>query len=330
MPRRADPFERPATKTLREASDAPNLAVLFWYFADFELCENRLQVLRTLNPSVPIYGLFGGPRVLEDDAREHLGRLLDDFYAFDEDRQAAWKWRHGDRLIAAWHRDRGVHLAWDTIVIVQWDMLVLAPLARLFAQLRKGEALFSGDRPASEVRAWWGWLCGDDREKREDAEAFVDLMHDEHGYRGDLWCCLFIVVALPRRFLDLYMAAGPPEPGFLEYKLPTIARCFGTPVADASAFQPWWAADPASVGAPARRRSLNAGGHKVSVLTVLSEALRYDGRRIFHPFCQFFPPSLARLLGRWDVTRARSDGWGLGRGRKAPGRPESRVYPRAR
>jgi hypothetical protein len=244
-----------------------------------------------LNPATPIYGLYGGPLEQEDDARRAVGDLLDDFYAYPEPREPQWKWLHGDRLIAAWLRDRGRGLAWDTVVLAQWDMLILAPLEQLFGGLRAGEAVFSGLRPESEVAAWWGWLKGEDPAKSQEAEAFRALLRRDYGYEGPLWCCLFIVIALPRGLLDRYLEAGPPEPGFLEYKLPTLARVFEAPATDGG-FRPWWGAEPATRDAPPRNRVLNAVGEEVALSTVLSELERPDGERVFHPYRGAFPVSL--------------------------------------
>jgi len=36
------------------------LAVLFWFYKEPEICHNRLEILRQHNPTVPIYGLYGG------------------------------------------------------------------------------------------------------------------------------------------------------------------------------------------------------------------------------------------------------------------------------
>ncbi|MBP2303052.1 hypothetical protein [Azospirillum picis] len=268
------------------------LAILFWFYKDFGVCENRLSGLRARNPGVPIYGLYGGEAAQAPEAERRLGRWFDDFYAFVEPRGAQWKWQHGDQLIAAWHRDRGATLAWDSLVIVQWDMLLLAPLRQLFAAVKPGEALFSGLRPEREVADWWGWLNGIDPDKRADRDAFRAYLAERHGYRGELLCCLFIVVCLPRRFLDLYVAEGPPEVGFLEYKLPTLARVYGIPFCENHPYRPWWASDPATRQAPARERLLNAVGEDVSFDTVLAEMARPEGGRIIHPYRKPFPNRL--------------------------------------
>lgn len=259
------------------------------------MCENRLRLLRALNPGLPIYGLYGGEAEREAEARRRLEPLMDDFYAFDEPRDAGWKWRHGDRLIATWTRERGAQLDWDTVVLVQWDLLVLRPLRTLFSGLKQGQALFSGDRPASEVRDWWGWLKGADPDKRAELESFQAWLREAGADPEALWCCLFIVAALPRDYLVRYAAAGPPEPGFLEYKMPTLARRFGTEVVNDPAFGPWWAADPAAKTVPVHLRTLNAVGQDVLTSTVMRHLIRPSGGRLFHPYRRRFPVWLARL-----------------------------------
>ncbi|MEE7479145.1 class I SAM-dependent methyltransferase [Methylobacterium hispanicum] len=285
---RGDGAEDPQT-------DGPRLAVLFWFYHEPEICAARLRHLRALNPDTPIYGLFGGS--LSDAAAiaAQLGTLLDDLYVYGEERDPVWKHRHGDQLIAAWHRDRGRQLVWDTLVVVQWDMLVLRPLAELFGSLRTGEALFSGFRPAAEVADWWGWLNPRNPERVVDRDAFQNYLRDRQGYEGPLWCCLFIVVCLPRIFLDRYVEAGHPEIGFLEYKIPTLARAFGIPIREDHPFKPWWAADPQTKGAPDSDRLLNAVGADVPREIIEAEGAAGRGA-IIHPFRQHFPSVPARTL----------------------------------
>ena len=116
------------------------------------MCVERARRLRRLNPSLKLYVLYGGDLAEADRFREALDEYSDDFYAFSADWSAERKWLHGDQMIATWHRDRGANLPWDTIFIAQWDILMLEPLDRLCAGLRRVAA--------GTVRAVWRarWL----------------------------------------------------------------------------------------------------------------------------------------------------------------------------
>jgi hypothetical protein len=274
------------------------LAILFWFYKDFDLCVERIALLRRLNPEIPIYGLYGGAPEEADYARRLVGARLDNWWAFEADVDRHWRWLHGDQLIAAWMRERGRDLPWDTVVLAQWDHLFLAPMAQLFGGLGEGEALFSGFRPMDEVRAWWGWAGGRDEERRARLEGFEQVLRTELGYGGPLFCCLFIVACLPRAFLERYAAEAPAEAGFLEYKMPTLAAAWNVPVRTDLGFQPWWAADPATKQAPARNRVLNAVGQEPEPETILAELERPDGARVFHPFGRPLSPELQAAVDR--------------------------------
>ena len=266
------------------------LAILFWFYKDFQLCAERVALLRRLNPKTPIYGLYGGPPPDLNEARRSVGGDLDDLWAYAADQESHWRWLHGDQLIAAWMRERGQALEWDTVVVIQWDMLVLAPVDDIFAGLGPGEAVFSGHRPLDEVREWWGWAGAQDGEKRAALARFEDRLAEDFDYQGPLWCCLFIVICLPRDFLARYAAYGPPEEGFLEYRMPTLARIWGTPVRTDLGGRPWWGADPSTKTVSTRARALNAVGQEASLELVVAESRRPNGLRIFHPYTGPPPP----------------------------------------
>ena len=274
-----------------------NLAVLFWFYKEPELCENRLILLRRHNPGALIYGLYGGDPARAGTFRERLQRHLDDFYVFDEARDAHWKWYHGDQMIAHWYRQRGIDLAWDSIFIAQWDMLVFGKLEGLFDNLRAGEVLLSGLRPVREVDPWW-WYIREGSPEREEYFRFLDFVSQTYGFVADPLCGEFIVVCLPRAFLDPYSRVPNPELGFLEYKIPIYAQIFGLPFCIDHPHNPWWGDDPSTKDAPLLARALNSETKEVPLRSILAHLALPAGPRIFHPVFLEYPLDTGKRLKR--------------------------------
>jgi hypothetical protein len=242
---------------------AMSLAALFWFYSQPDVCRRRVSGLRRRNPRLQIYGLYGGPPATWP---YELG--LDDVYEFDHSKDAEWKWRNGDLMIADWHQHRGRYLGWSHIAVIQWDLLVLAPLERAFGG-GDDAVVLSGARPVSSVAGWWPWVLGENEaEYRRFASAHAAP-----------WCCLFITQRFPRAFLDAYT---PTELGFVEYRLPTLARELGFRVEADPLNEPWWAADPATTNMRMSERVLNGVNLQPSLGAMAKAYLR--GRRVFHPY----------------------------------------------
>jgi hypothetical protein len=222
------------------------MGILFWFYRDVLLCENRLRMLRHRNPGVPIFGLYGGPLDEQQEYRSRLGPLLDDLWVYPDEVDSSWKWRNGDLVLRRWYAERGVSLTWDSVFVAQWDLVVTAPLTKLLPALGPGEMLLSGLRPVREVEAWWHWTRG---EARTEYDAFIAFVTERYGALEDPKCCQFIASVFPRDFLARYDAADPPELGFLEYKLPVYADVFGIPLIADTSLRPWWPEEPATTGA---------------------------------------------------------------------------------
>jgi len=275
------------------------LACLFWCYKEPALCRDRLELLRRHNPQTAIYVLYGGEPAEAAAFRAAFEGLVDDFYAFDQPPPVGlaaggassfrsgvfWKYTHGDLLISAWHRERGSELAFDTLVVVQWDMLVFGPLEQVFACLEPGQVLFSGLRPVREVEDRWIWATPSRPDTWAEYLEFRAEVRRATGFEGEPLCCLTIVMALPRAFLDRYAAIERPELGFIEYRLPTWAAAFGIPFCTAHPFRPWW-------GATERYRlfsPLRALPREIWAPTLALNLLRPGGARVFHPWWRRTP-----------------------------------------
>ena len=154
------------------------LAILLWVYKDVRVSIDRALWLRRLNPGVPLYCLYGGPLDQAEAFAEALAPLIDDFYAYAAPVTAYEKWLHADRLLAAWHDERGRDLPWDSVFVAQWDLVLTAPVARLCGSLAAGEVLFSSTRPIAEVAHFWSWLKPGSQHLA-DYEGFAQEIGDE-------------------------------------------------------------------------------------------------------------------------------------------------------
>lgn len=264
------------------------LACLFWFYKSPEVCENRLRILRKYNPDVRVFGLYGGDLDATCEFQQRLEPYLDDFYCFPDARPHDWKWRHGDRMIARWFSERGRALEWDTVFIMQWDMLVFDRIEHQFPNLQRGEVLISGLRPVSEVFPWWSHVRPDSPDRAE-YDRFLNLIREKYNYDDEPLCGLFIVVCLPREFLIRYAEIPEPELGFLEYKVPIYAQIFGTPFCRDHRHRPWWDDHPHAKSQSLFARALNAGRQNVPLRVIAAHRAFPWGRRIFHPVFDSYP-----------------------------------------
>lgn len=283
------------------------LAILFWIYKDLPLCVHRAEHIRALNPELKIYCLYGGHPRDADAFNAALSPWLDDFYAFREDRSVEWKWLHGDQLIGRWFVDRGAVLEWDTIFILQWDLLTLEPVKNLCSGLKEGQILLPGLRPIREVEAWWQWVRPNSAE-RIDFEHFRNLVAQTYSLPDDPLCCSFPAGALPRNFLQRYVEIPEPDVGFLEYKMPIYAQLWGVEFCRDHPFKLFWADKYRRKPLQRLLKTFHAEKHSIRTLTVLWNAFLPWGKRVFHPYAKPLPPVLRRSNSNWPTPPSSESG----------------------
>jgi hypothetical protein len=269
--------------------------LLFWFYRDLTVCENRLRMWRRQNPGVPVYGLYGGPLEERAEFAASLAPYLDDFWAFPLDRDSQWKWRNGDLMLRSWFIEKGHALQWDSVFVAQWDLIAVGSLGTLLPPMQKGDMLLSGLRPVQEVMAWWQWTQG---KYRADYEVFMAQISASFGEVKNPMVCQFIGLVAPRQFLSRYGEIEIPELGFLEYRVPVYAQVFGTPLVPDTCFRPWWAEEPATAHVNRSAKLMHAWKSQVRLPMMLLEAHRPGGRRVFHPYREVYPHDLKSLAER--------------------------------
>jgi len=268
-----------------------NIAVLFWFYKEPAVCENRLRLLREHNPDLRIYGLFGGSQEDAEHYRIALGAYLDDFYTTPfADRD--WKWLNGDLMILDWFVRRGITLEWDSIAIVQWDMLVFDSLRNQFAGMKADEIFLSGFRALDEeFEAKWSWTkkpkwysLTRKSKHRKEFERFKSYLKDNYDFTGAIYWCRFILQVFPRSFFEKYLTVKDRSIGMLEYKIPTYSRILGIPVFEKN-LEVWTGEKTRK----ASRTPLNARPIEIEQDYIREELDLANGARLFHPYYKVWP-----------------------------------------
>lgn len=257
------------------------LAILFWFYKEPEICLNRIRLIRKYNPNSKIFGLYGGNK---KDAKKYEAKLsgyLDNFYVSNLcDGTRNYKWLHGDLMILDWYQNRGIDLKkWDSVAIVQWDALILGNIKKQLPGIKRKEIFISGIRLLDNyIEEKWMWTRKGN-EKRQNYLNFKKYIRKKYKYKKKLLCSLFIFQVFPREFFEKWLAVEDKEIGMLEYKIPTYAKIFNIPIYKHN-LGVWWFNKKARRG----ETPMNAIGVEILKDFIDSELKRKDGFKIFHPY----------------------------------------------
>ncbi len=256
------------------------IAILYWFYKELEVTRNHLELIKKTNPDLKVYGLFGGDKKDAADFRNGLNGLLDDFYICPSD-DTHWKWLEGDLALLDWYEQRGKSLEWDSIAIVQWDMLVFDSLKNVFCGLKKDQIFLSGTRLLTpDIESKWSWTKKDnlkrEKEGRKQYLEFKKYLSEKYDYQDQLLCCLFIFEIFPRIFWEKFSTLPDNKLGMLEYKIPTYAKIFQIPFYEKD-IGVWWFEDKAKI-------PLNARMVEIKDSYIKEELGKKGGWRIFHPY----------------------------------------------
>jgi hypothetical protein len=270
-----------------------NRIVLFYFHRHPLVCRNHLTLLRLFNPRLDMYGLYGGHDESFAFMRPFLGMLLGrhikHIYRI-KGKPGLWKWRNTDLAVRLWYQEIGRKLDFDMLHLVQWDLLLLAPIPSLYAQIPKGAIGLSGLVELEKIRDRWYWTT-DERANRSTEELFEHARR-AFGYRGQPYACLGPGACLSRDFLERYAATPILELGHDELRIPLFAQIFGIEVCDTGFYRSW--------SDPRENEYFNADSREIDTAVILREIAKVNGRRSFHPF--------RRILDISDLEES----WGFG------------------
>jgi hypothetical protein len=249
--------------------------ILFRFDRDPLVCRSRVALLRRLNPGVAIHGLYGGPHGLKRVGFRIPGKHLlhlDSVYC--SPRSGRENWNQVDPLLAAWYRDLGCRLDFDVAYLVEWDLLFLDSLERVYASVPDGAIGLTALTPTPAIENEWPWLQRPaDRREWED---LLSLARAAWNYDDVPHACLGGGPCFPRSFLADIATITIPQLSTEELRLPLFAQIFGYSMVDTGLRR-------GLLENADDDRFFNVGGTEIEPSTIMSELAKPDGRRAFHP-----------------------------------------------
>jgi hypothetical protein len=256
------------------------LAIVFRYHRNGELCRNRLELLRRLNPATPIHGIFGGEPSEFADFTSELGPLLASNYCV-RNPSPRWKWINGDRILQSWFREEGHRHKFAGIVLTEWDLLILAPLAEVYRPVPSDALGLTGLTDLDAAGIAWNWTDAKfDREIRGSPRLDFWRLRRALGPGIRRLAINLGGSYLPREFLAQYTGLKLLAAGNDEVRVVCYAQAMGFRLVNNGILR--------RIDCRDDLRYFNANKQPIA-LTDIQEALRHKSRTVFHPFHAPYP-----------------------------------------
>jgi hypothetical protein len=246
---------------------------LYRYHNNLDFCINRIEYFREFNPDTPVYGLYGGDENEYPVFDEGLAQLLTGNYCI-KGQSTFWKWKNGDLAIRLWYKDFGCHLEFDSVIMLEWDLIFLDPVEKVYAGIKENQVGMTGLIPLSKIEKVWFWTRNEIQ--KQNWQELLHFAADKYNYDQVPMAGLCPGLILPRRFLDDYSRIEVPALCHDELRIPLFAQVLGYELVDLGFYRKWFSRK--------ERQYFNCNDFPISLKTIQREYARQGGRRVFHPF----------------------------------------------
>jgi len=247
--------------------------ILFRFHKSPLVCKNKLEILKKLNPNISIYGLYGGEENKLPIFTEKLKGLVENIYCI-KNKSKYYKWKNGDLAIREWFIEVGRKVDFDTVHIVEWDMLILAPISQVYKHVRKGEVGITGLIPLKKVAHEWDWVS--EKKSRELWMNLLRYVKKKYKYNKEPFASIAGGLCLPRIFLEKYSKIKVPEECHDEIRVPLFSQIFGLRMRNTKIYRGW--TDPKS------EEIFTCKKKNISINVIKKELKNKNGKRVFHPY----------------------------------------------
>lgn len=250
--------------------------ILFRFHNRPRICKNRLQILKKLNPNTPIYGLYGGEEKDFKKYKKYLKTYMNDIYCI-RDKSARWKWQNGDLALALWYRDFGRNIDFDSLYIIEYDLVILEPLYNIYGKIPTDTMGLTLLAPLKDVEHIWHWTAENNHpHHRAEWLKLLKLAREKFQYNDSPMACNYVGSKFTKEFLEKYSTAKVPELAHDELRVPLFAQIFNIKMVDNKIQRGWFMKD--------EEKYFNCDKRDIDKKIIVNELKKEKGRRIFHPY----------------------------------------------
>lgn len=247
--------------------------IVYRYYHKFNQNRELLRFIKFLNPSVQIYGLYGGSVEGYEEASESLKEFLVHNYLI-RGKDHLWKWKNGDMTYQMWFNDVGHQIEFDIMHAIEWDLLYFEPLDVLFSKVPEDALALTGLIRLWKIKRSWYWT--NDEKKKIEWVQLMNFFREKFDYRSHPYAMIGPGTSLPRVFLEKIRNVQIPDLALDELRIPLFAQKFGLKMVNTNFYKKWFSR--------IEYQTFNCENLRVSLDTVRSELSQRNGRRVFHPF----------------------------------------------
>jgi len=256
--------------------------VLFRFHKEPEICKNRLELIKKLNPGIKIYAYFEEKEKYKPF--EILNKYLEHVY-FIKGKTSHWFWFNPDLAIRMWFKDFGKNLDFDVLHLIEWDLLLLEPLDKLYSNIPEDGIALTGLKPMKEIKDMWNWTSKEPH--ATNWRKLLSFVKEKYNYNQEPYACIGPGPHLPKAFLEKYIEIEVPELCHEEIRLPLFGQILGFKLYDTGFYGNKWYN-------PETQKRFNCMNKEIKIKIIKEELKNPNGVRVFHPFRKIFDLKLLK------------------------------------
>lgn len=247
--------------------------IIFRFHDYFDVCENRLKLLKKYNPEILIYGIFGGDEKYNDNLPKYLRKYFADVF-YLKGKSGDWKWKNFDFALQEWFREQGEKIDFDFVHVVEWDLLLFDSLLTLCPNPKESEVYLTGLVPINKVKKTLVWVT--EEPYKQEYPKLLDYVKKNLNFTDDSYASLGPGLSFNRAFIERYSKEPVPEFCNDEIRVTLFAQVYGFELRDTN-FQKKWFNEH-------EYKYFNCINKNIDSKIIAAELKKESGRRVFHPF----------------------------------------------